>query len=257
AVAGQAQDRLAPGGVASAMKPHQDVVQDAELLEQADVLEGAGHPQIGDPMGRQPGDLGPIQGDAAAAGLQKAADQVEDRGLTGAVGADKTIERTFRNLQTKILQGQQTTESHAQVLDIQELHGLSSHFRRPSRRSQENSRRPNRPRRKKRITSSRARESSTRRSPGMPGKSRPQSRVGSSTTRSHSPARVKKTAATTAPVVEPRPPTTMMMIRWARRPPPAPRKKALKTKASIRWRKESTPVARAAISSSRTACMAR
>ncbi len=124
--------------------------------------------------------------------------------------------------------------------------GAATVFKGRFRKSQENSRRPNSPWRKNRITRSRARESSTIRSPGMPGRLRPQSWIGSSTTRSHSPARVKKAAATTAPVVDPNPPTTMMIsrlkvrkkvksdgemvvMRWASSPPPTPKQKALRT----------------------------
>ena len=51
------------------------------------------------------------------------------------------------------------------------------------------------------------------RMPGIPGMGRPRITCGSSTTLSHSPAAVNRQADSTAPVVEPNPPTTMMIRR--------------------------------------------
>ena len=57
AVAGQPQDGLAPGGAATAVKSHQNIVQNAEFAEEPDVLKGPGDPPVREAVRGLTGDL--------------------------------------------------------------------------------------------------------------------------------------------------------------------------------------------------------
>ena len=67
------------------------VVGRGEPREQADVLVGARHTQLGHPMRRQAIDAAPVQLDPPAGGLEQAGDEVEQRGLARAVGTDQAV----------------------------------------------------------------------------------------------------------------------------------------------------------------------
>src|SRR5258707_2999305 len=66
-----------------AADPH--VVERGEPGEGPDELEGAGHAARAEPVWRQPGHIAALEPDAPAIGAQGAGDQVEERGLAGAV----------------------------------------------------------------------------------------------------------------------------------------------------------------------------
>src|SRR6185436_5537757 len=66
-----------------AADPH--VVERGEPGEGADELEGAGHPARAEPVRGKPGHVTPVEPDAAPIRPQGARDQVEERGLAGAV----------------------------------------------------------------------------------------------------------------------------------------------------------------------------
>ncbi len=65
-------------------------------------LEGARQPAQHAAMYRQPGDIGPLKQDGAAVRLQHAGQQIDDRGLAGAVRPDQRVARTGRDLQREI-----------------------------------------------------------------------------------------------------------------------------------------------------------
>src|SRR5262245_57768305 len=67
------------------MPPGHDVVEDAHVREQLDVLEGARNPEPGHRARRKARNVMPAKADAAFA-LVDAADAVESAGLAGAVG---------------------------------------------------------------------------------------------------------------------------------------------------------------------------
>ena len=56
-------------------------------------------------------------------GCQKPADEVEDRGLAGAVGADEAVEAAFRHRQVQVRKGRQPPEAHVQVFRPEQSHG--------------------------------------------------------------------------------------------------------------------------------------
>jgi hypothetical protein len=71
----------------------QQVVRDAQRAERLKPLEGASKPQAGSSADREPGDVPPQQHDAARAGTQLTADDVEQRGLARTVRPDQPDDR--------------------------------------------------------------------------------------------------------------------------------------------------------------------
>ena len=65
-----------------------DVLHHGHAPEQADVLEGAGHAQVGDLVGLELLDAPALELDGALVAVVEAGDGVEEGGLAGAVGAD-------------------------------------------------------------------------------------------------------------------------------------------------------------------------
>ena len=70
-----------------------DVLGDREGREDAGVLERASEADGGPAVGPPPGDVDTLQEDATAVEREQAGDEVEDRGLASAVGADETQDR--------------------------------------------------------------------------------------------------------------------------------------------------------------------
>ncbi len=65
-----------------------DVFQHAQLGEEVGNLERLGDAEVGKPVLRQTGDLGVLEPDPAIAGRKSAGENVEERALARAVGAD-------------------------------------------------------------------------------------------------------------------------------------------------------------------------
>ena len=71
-------------------------------------------------VGRPALDLLPLEDDAALLGGQKAAHQVEQGGLAGAVGADDRLDGARRHPEGHPLHGLQAAEGQADVVQFQE-----------------------------------------------------------------------------------------------------------------------------------------
>ena len=74
---------------------HAQVVLDAQIGEDALASGHLGHAQPGDLVGRQVGDVTPVEDDGAVIGFHHAADRPQQRGLAGAVGADEGDDLTL------------------------------------------------------------------------------------------------------------------------------------------------------------------
>ena len=116
--------------VSVAVAADQQVLQDGGVLEQLDVLERARDPQAGDAvrwLGCQldhPVGAGVV--DMAGGGGVDAADEVEHRGLAGAVGADQGEHLALVDIEADIADGQYAAEADAQVAGGQE--DVGGHF---------------------------------------------------------------------------------------------------------------------------------
>ena len=109
------QPRLAVGVAAD-----QEVLQHSGVLEQLDVLEGAGNAQPGNLVrwlvGQAQGALRPGVIDHARGGGVDAANQVEHGGLASAVGANQGEDLAALDVEADLVDGQHAAKAHAQVL---------------------------------------------------------------------------------------------------------------------------------------------
>src|SRR5690606_22600135 len=92
-----------------------DVVGDGELLEEADVLEGAGQASCSDLARAQTADHLACEGDLAGGGAVDPGEDVEGGGLAGAVGTDEAHELTGRDGQLEIREGLEAAEADGDV----------------------------------------------------------------------------------------------------------------------------------------------
>ena len=106
-------------GLAVCVAADQQVLQHGGVLEQLDVLEGAGNAQAGHAVRRLGGQLQQAVGagvvDLARGGRVDAADEVEHRGLAGAVGADQGEHLAPAHVEADVVHGQHAAEADAEV----------------------------------------------------------------------------------------------------------------------------------------------
>ena len=107
----------------------QQVLQHRGILEQLDVLEGARNAEPGDRMGRHVVEPAALEFQRAAGGLVDAADQVEHRGLAGAVGADQREHLAAAHVEAHLVDREHATEANAEVAG-REQHVAGAHFSR-------------------------------------------------------------------------------------------------------------------------------
>src|SRR5260221_3345713 len=120
---GGAALRLAPRDTAAGAveRGEGDIVEQRQLAERARYLEGARYAAAADDMRGLPRDLGPGKDDRAAARLERAGDQVEDRALARAVGADETEDLALPHLERHLVDRQEAAEALRQGLDREHL----------------------------------------------------------------------------------------------------------------------------------------
>ena len=119
-VVGQADERGAQIVLHGLVEAHLDVVDDGQVLEQADILERTSHAHPVDLIGLFAGGGHPIDEDGAAGGLVDVGQQVEDGGLTGAVGADEAGDLVAADHQVEAVHGGQAAEVDAQFTDVED-----------------------------------------------------------------------------------------------------------------------------------------
>ena len=108
-----AQKSLQPSGVRGLVERDQDVVDDRQLLEQANVLERARDAAAGGLVHGEAGGVVLLQRDGAARGAVYVGQKVENRGLTGAVRADQSDDLAVLHLNVELIQRLQTGEIDA------------------------------------------------------------------------------------------------------------------------------------------------
>ena len=119
-VVGQAEERGGQIILHGLVEAHLHIVDDGQLLEQPDVLEGAGHAHPVDLIGLLPGGGHTIDEDGAAGRLIHVGQQVEHSGLTGTVGADEARDLVAADHQVEAVHGGQTAEVDAQLTDVED-----------------------------------------------------------------------------------------------------------------------------------------
>src|SRR3546814_10654862 len=96
-----------------------NVLADGEQPEQLEALEGASQALASTLERRQRRDVAPADGDGASAGGLQAADDVEERRLAGAVGADEPGDDAGGCVDLDAVQGGPASEAHADVAHAQ------------------------------------------------------------------------------------------------------------------------------------------
>ena len=88
------------------------------MVEQLDILEGARDAQPGHVVGRAAGDVLAVENDPPAAGFIEAADQIEDGGLAGPVGAHQGEYFAGFHVEADAVHGFHATEGDGQILNL-------------------------------------------------------------------------------------------------------------------------------------------
>ena len=88
------------------------------MIEQLDVLEGAGDTQAGHVVGRASGDVLAVEDDPAATRFVQAADQIEDGGFAGAVGAHQGEHFAGLYIKADAVHRFHATEGNGQILNL-------------------------------------------------------------------------------------------------------------------------------------------
>jgi hypothetical protein len=108
----------------------QDVVDDGLVLEDREVLEGAGDAEAREGVRRQSREILPVKKDLAAGWPEHRADQVEQRGLAGAVRSDQAADLARFDLEAHVLDRGQTAEAFGDADDIEKSSHDSHRLRR-------------------------------------------------------------------------------------------------------------------------------
>ena len=119
-------DQRVPAQRRQAEQRQRDVVHDGVAREQGDDLVGARHAEMRAPAARHAGDVAVEQPDRAAVGRELAGDQVEQRGLAGAVRADDQPPLARLDGEVDAAGDAQAAERFAQAVDGERGHGFAS-----------------------------------------------------------------------------------------------------------------------------------
>ena len=112
-----------------------DVVLDRERRKRTHQLEGAADAAPADDVGPEPVDALAGEMDRAVVGREHAGDDVEQRGLAGAIGTDDREDSALRHAEADIVDREQAAEALAQPGDLeQRRHCFPPFAPRPSMR---------------------------------------------------------------------------------------------------------------------------
>ncbi len=118
----------------AAVAPEQYVLLHAHAAEQRKILEGAANAQVGDAVTRQALERLTIEHDRAALEVVQPGQAVEQRRLSGAVGADQADDLARVHVEGNAVEGDDTAEAHADVQDGQKRNVASAQQRGRARR---------------------------------------------------------------------------------------------------------------------------
>ena len=111
-----------------AVPADQQVGEHGRILEQFDVLEGAGDAELGDAEGRLLGDVLILEINPARGRAVDPRDQVEDRTLAGAVGADDREDLALLHREADGVDRLQAAEMQREIFGAEIAHRFRSDF---------------------------------------------------------------------------------------------------------------------------------
>ncbi len=124
----QEQHLLPELGRAMAVTADQQIAEHGRVLEQLDVLEGAGDAEPRDAVGRHFGDVLVLEEDLARGRRVDARDQVEDRAFAGAVRSDDGEDLALLHRKGHRIDRFQAAEMQRDVFGAEIAHRFRSDF---------------------------------------------------------------------------------------------------------------------------------
>ena len=100
------------------MQANGDIVDHRQVAEQADVLEGARHAEQRILLGPIACDIPAAKYNAPTAGLEDAGQEIEGRGLAGAIGTDEANQFAVGDREIELLQRSHAAEVLAELDDF-------------------------------------------------------------------------------------------------------------------------------------------
>ena len=101
---------------------HGQILGHCQFGENLPPLRHMAHPQGGDPVRTQPGDIGPVQHHAPGGRAHQAGQGAQDGGFAGAIGPDQADHLPFLNAQIDPLDRRRRPIGDRQVLDRKQAH---------------------------------------------------------------------------------------------------------------------------------------
>src|SRR5438477_1702513 len=108
------------------------VLEHGESREDVGALEGPPDAQPAEIVRRHARDVAAVERDVPAIGTQMTGDQVEERGLAGAVGSDDGADRAARHAERHAGDGHEAVEALGEIADLK--HSAASPARAPTAR---------------------------------------------------------------------------------------------------------------------------
>src|SRR5258707_5189880 len=105
------------------MAPDHHVLERREVVEEADVLEGARDPHARDAIRRRVLQLRALEPEAALLLAIDAGEHVEERGLARAVGADEAVDLALADRERDFRERGEAAEALGDALDLEERGG--------------------------------------------------------------------------------------------------------------------------------------
>jgi hypothetical protein len=121
---GRAQRRLPDPRLRVPVGSRLDVLLDGHVEEEPQRLERARDAELGDPVRLEPDDVPPVEEDVAAVGRVDPGDEVEERRLPGAVGADHAHDLALVDPEVEPVDHLQPSEGLAHALELEQGHQI-------------------------------------------------------------------------------------------------------------------------------------
>jgi hypothetical protein len=106
-------------GFGAAVTAEADIVEHAQRMKQGRALKSPDQPKLGERAGLSPRDVLPEIDDLAAGRRVEAADDVEGRGLAGAVRTDQAMNRTRIDIEAEVVDGNDTAKGANQIANLE------------------------------------------------------------------------------------------------------------------------------------------
>ena len=103
-----------------------DVLEHRHARIDIDALEGSRQPQLDDAMWRRPGDILALETDRAAVQTEMPGDQIEQRRLARAIGADNGMFLALFQIDRDVVNGDEAFKNFVRLVGLQHcFHGSS------------------------------------------------------------------------------------------------------------------------------------